>query len=724
MIFAFLKNWKFIVDVIIVLVIVVALFIWNPFGIFGGRAKLLDTANMVTEIRQIGQLVTAEYYGEVISSLEEARMEYIEDESVQERAKVIFSDLIGAMDNLRKFEKMSPDDREKFVQDYASLDRRQRRRIIRQDVDRNNIREKMVYLGYLEDLESDPMFLEVLEFWFRNATEKLDRRNFDFDPKTQDQALIMIYESNLEKGAPLPGNFMAYYYDTKKREFTKRELRQKIAMVGRGWVKAGFDFTDLDPSALVYYHDMQEIHIMGLAPTVLNADINPWFIPEKGVPGFEILDVNGRIDFEDAKRVKEYCIRKLRDYANRANILQNAERQGEETLKNLFTLLIGQEIKKVVFHHDPFVQQVHEIEQDNIVSLGELALFDSIYQQKIRKLDSLRNHSVQDSRTKNSIMLLASQLKFGINRLKKLTVYDLGESFNFFSFQILKIAEDGVVDPEELNILQEDWRKEIPFTLNFDQAGNWSDEEWEMHIWFKDFAEYSWQFNSAIKSLSRRNLARGVIQQAKYSWNQVENNPEIFDTSTVINSYRFTVDSVLINYVADSASDASKELLGIFYPFQFDRVMLDSAIKSKELLRISKAEFRRDSLNYFYVVPDTGSFVYGFPIKFERLVYPELANAYKQTGGLKFAAEQTAGRVIGSKPGYTIIFDSVEKDSIGTVAISAQSTELYRYLTQIGEQNHEYQNRNLFRKFTGYINGKLEARSNPPDWYSRLRKKL
>lgn len=724
MIFSFLKNWKFILDVIIVLVIVVALFIWNPFGIFGGKAKLLDTANMVTEIRQIGQLVTAEYYGEVISSLEEARMEYIEDENVQERAKAVYSDMIAAMDNLRKFEEKSTDEREQFVLNYTDMDRRQRRRIVRQDVDRNNIREKMDYLGYLEDLESDPMFLEVLEYWYRYSTEKLDKKNFDFDPKTKDQALMAFYEAKLAKGALLPGNFMGFYYDTKKKEFTKKELRRKIAMVGRGWVKAGFDFTDLDPSALVYYPDQQEIHIMGLAPTVLNADINPWFIPEKGVPGFEILDVNGKIDFEDAKKVKEYCIRKLRDYANKANILQNAEGQGEETLKNLFTLLIGKEIKKVVFHHDPFVQQVHEIEKDSIVSLGELTLFDSIYQRKIRQLDSLRNLPIQDSRTKNSLTLLASQLKFGITRLKKLTVYDLGEPFNYFSYKIVQIAEDGTIDPEELNMLQREWRREAPYTLNHEQTGIWLDNEWEMHLWFENFAAYSQQFNSAIRSLSRRNLASGDVLQAKYAWAQVEGNPRIFDTLTVINIHRFNADSVLVNYVADSASNAGKDLLAVFYPFQFDRVMLDSAVESKDVRRIPKAEFNKDSLDYFYIVPDSGSYVYGFPSKFERLIYPDLTASYKQSGGQKLVPDQTDGGVIGSKLGYTIIFDYAQKDSLRSVTISTQSSELFRYLTQIGEQNHQYQNRNLFKKFTGYINGKLEERTNPPDWYSRLRKKL
>ena len=45
-----LKNWKFLLDIVIVLAVVVLVFLWNPFGIFGGKVKLKDTANMVSEV--------------------------------------------------------------------------------------------------------------------------------------------------------------------------------------------------------------------------------------------------------------------------------------------------------------------------------------------------------------------------------------------------------------------------------------------------------------------------------------------------------------------------------------------------------------------------------------------------------------------------------------------------------------------------------------------------
>ena len=63
-----IKHWRLLVDMAIVVGVVIAFTFWDPFKIFNKR-KLLDTANLVTEVRDIGQLVTAEYFGEVISSL-------------------------------------------------------------------------------------------------------------------------------------------------------------------------------------------------------------------------------------------------------------------------------------------------------------------------------------------------------------------------------------------------------------------------------------------------------------------------------------------------------------------------------------------------------------------------------------------------------------------------------------------------------------------------------
>ena len=170
MIGLFLKNWKFLLDILIVLAIVVGLFIWNPFGIFGGGLKLNETTNMVTEVRQIGQLVTAEYYGEVISSIDEARLNLIEDENIRNRGRILYQDLRSALKNLKNFQGLSKDERDEEYKKMTPVNNW--RRIIRHEVDSRNIMDKLNFHGYLDDVAVDPLYEDMLEFLYREKTKK------------------------------------------------------------------------------------------------------------------------------------------------------------------------------------------------------------------------------------------------------------------------------------------------------------------------------------------------------------------------------------------------------------------------------------------------------------------------------------------------------------------------------------------------------------------------
>jgi hypothetical protein len=121
----------------------------------------------------------------------------------------------------------------------------------------------------------------------------------------------------------------------------------------------------------------------------------------------------------------------------------------------------------------------------------------------------------------------------------------------------------------------------------------------------------------------------------------------------------------------------------------------------------------QDSIPYIYLLPnDRGnSSGYGFPMRFEALILPELAAVLKVQGGTR--AE-----------GYQLIYDISKQNKLQASLSPSQEIELYQYLMQIGAKNDEYRNRGMLKKFTDYINGKLAERTNPPDWYSRLKKQL
>src|SRR5690606_12735378 len=218
-------------------------------------------------------------------------------------------------------------------------------------------------------------------------------RSWRASSRQKEEALMLIYsraEKNQEEDLQDPA-FVRFYYAKRQADQSKKELRKKLAMVGRGWVKAGFDFSKLDNTNFYVNEEAGEVHFFGFSATILNSDINPWFIPELGIPGFEILDYNGKVDFKDAQKLKLYCVGKLVAKAHEADILANAERNGAEILKNLFSLLTGKEIKKVFFHHDDIIQFSKAIAEDEYVSYHEAALLDMYLAEEWLRIDSLLN---------------------------------------------------------------------------------------------------------------------------------------------------------------------------------------------------------------------------------------------------------------------------------------------------------------------------------------------
>ena len=89
----FSKYWRHILDALLLVAVIVFVFLWNPFNIFGKGLRLQRTSNLVSSVRSIGQLVSAEYYGEVMASLNEAQLNQIEEKDLEARAEAAYFDL-------------------------------------------------------------------------------------------------------------------------------------------------------------------------------------------------------------------------------------------------------------------------------------------------------------------------------------------------------------------------------------------------------------------------------------------------------------------------------------------------------------------------------------------------------------------------------------------------------------------------------------------------------
>jgi hypothetical protein len=133
-------------------------------------------------------------------------------------------------------------------------------------------------------------------------------------------------------------------------------------------VKAGIDLSNIGEHSLRYIESKKIIQLTMHQPEILRKSINPWFIPQKKIPGFEFLYVGSKVDvgpkaIETSVKVKQECLDKLVEDAMNANILGQAKTNAEQSLSNLFSLLLNDRITVQIFSH-PLVAYGEEIGQE------------------------------------------------------------------------------------------------------------------------------------------------------------------------------------------------------------------------------------------------------------------------------------------------------------------------------------------------------------------------
>jgi len=87
-----IKQWELLLEIILVIGLILGFTFWDPFHIFT-NSELQATSNLVTGVRDIGQLVTTEYYGEVISSWKEFKLTRFPEDTVTSYASDLYLEL-------------------------------------------------------------------------------------------------------------------------------------------------------------------------------------------------------------------------------------------------------------------------------------------------------------------------------------------------------------------------------------------------------------------------------------------------------------------------------------------------------------------------------------------------------------------------------------------------------------------------------------------------------
>ena len=198
-------------------------------------------------------------------------------------------------------------------------------------------------------------------------------------------------------------------------------------------MKAGFDFGELDESNFLYDEDRKMIHFYGIKPTILDADINPWFIPERKVKGFELVSFSGKVNFEEAKEVKRQCKQKLLAQARGAEIVERAEENGKEALRNFFSLLLDEPDLQVSFHTHPYDLHLATIKADTLIDRYEAVFIDSLYQQYRGVIDTVSLEKAEK---------MSQHFRRFVAGLKKLSFLEKEFPFSYYSLGVAKILND------------------------------------------------------------------------------------------------------------------------------------------------------------------------------------------------------------------------------------------------------------------------------------------
>ena len=299
------KKWHIPLILFLLLIIAIGSFVIIPLlrtgSMVESKLTLRKTPTVITEVHQLGELIGAEYYGEVVHTMVEAYED--EDWRDLENSYREIKNMYG-----RIYDRISRIQASHNEVVYQSVD---------EFMDSHSSPQQLYNPAWFE------VMMDIKEFEYKAEDWLLEKiRNTDWE------AFRKQYKRELDQG----------------RIAVRKEKNKgaELVYLGRGKVKAGFDLRSISSTNIERKGDILFIH--NTDPLILTADINPWFIPPAqhdsgGIKGFEVLRESGTISSNDRKRVKQGCKWDLIQDAWKVGIMQTAEKTAEETLLNFFQLM-------------------------------------------------------------------------------------------------------------------------------------------------------------------------------------------------------------------------------------------------------------------------------------------------------------------------------------------------------------------------------------------------
>ena len=299
-------------------------------NIFKKKQLVIDnTPIIVKEIRDIGELSTSEFYGEVYADINEVYEDLITEfsDSIKINPAGFYRNYSGLREYMGKADEFN-----KIVSEnqfakarYDSILKDYSRKLGEYGIKQNNLVQQ------ISALSDDKKEKRALNNQLDNLKQEIENAKALF---SQEQRNYMANDQLFGK---------------RREEFQQYKKERNLVYIGRGWVKAGIDLKKLNEKNIVIEKgDSLSIEILVEDPDILDADINPWFIytDEKKVKGFEVFVAKTGSIFADKNftdyevtMLKHKCKEKLKEAAIEKGLMKNARTSTMQTLENFFKML-------------------------------------------------------------------------------------------------------------------------------------------------------------------------------------------------------------------------------------------------------------------------------------------------------------------------------------------------------------------------------------------------
>ena len=365
------------------------------------QIKLADTVVSIKEISEIGQLITAEYHGEVISSLSLIQAAYLEDKVLKPTFEIIqqTKQRIDTIVTTRFDKRLSELNLElaELKVELANL---------KKDPKKNSKK--------IARSQNDSLKFELRIDRLNRKIERKKFRSFNNNLTREEKRAMKVLQKSTGKNkkkvlAKIANTNFDEFSQKNKNEINKKrekEFKEDIAYLGRGAVKAGYDLQALDSINVFVSPSRDTIYFIDFDPQLFDVDINPWYYfdenkdmateDERRLFGFELFDVNikkrTQITLDQINKVKSDCKRKLRQEALDREIYNAAKINAENTLLSFFQLLSlepGQDVTRVVISHSKYFDDKVDFLYDLTIDEEELLEIQSIVNEDTLLKDDL-----------------------------------------------------------------------------------------------------------------------------------------------------------------------------------------------------------------------------------------------------------------------------------------------------------------------------------------------